>query len=153
MVPLTRVDYWESFERFLKTNSIAMELGARSAGYYRTVGIPGIPRSIAHLAVVATVSNSAIRSAGNRTQLVLTKLRADYLWATLLEDRSRIEAEIGGVAWRDQPVRGSSHLEVWKSSNLNDVGRWVEDFAWLAGNVMLFERVLQPTLARALAEG
>lgn len=138
--------YWAEFESFAREENLDLRL---RHGYFMINPIPFVPVTThAHFAVVAS-RGSKVRSAGNRVQLVLEGKHADHYFAALSRHRSRIDAEILGAEWLDQPAGKACHIEVRKEHNLDSPAAWPEDFEWLLRNLLLFRRVLAPCVQAA----
>ncbi|MCY4456003.1 MAG: DUF4268 domain-containing protein [Chloroflexi bacterium] len=139
----TREEYWAAFEEFLQQNRHDLEIQRwGSQKHFRWSPVEGVDKNHAHFAAVASLTNSGIRRAGNRVQLVLQKPHASHYLDELSRHGATIDSAIPGAQWLEKPVGDASHIEVWKEHRVGQRDEWTEDFAWMLGYLLIFRRVL-----------
>ena len=143
--------YWSEFGAYLGHAGHTIELRRRQQHpHMRLSPIDAVPISHAHFAVALTSMDSAVHQAGVRVQLVIEKKRVVDYYHALRARRDYINARIVGLNWVEPPGSAARHVRVWKPSAPERRELWPEDFAWLAGNLLLLRRELSPLLQEAL---
>ena len=142
--------YWSAFEEYIRRAGHTITLKQRSPSHqhFRMNLIVDVPQSHAHFAVVTTREDSRVlpHPAGKRVELVLEKKYAEHYFGALVAERASIDAQICDLDWHDAPIGSASHIDLWKPHNLDNPHARDKDFEWLLDNLLLFRRVLGPSV-------